>query len=294
MSFAESLVPTLLVLGLCLAVIPILPKEKTWGRSLVTGLVFVVTARYMVWRVTDTLMPAVFGTVAGLWILFCFVVEALAILDMCVFFLLMSKTVDRSAEADRHESRMRTIPDDWKPPVDIFIPTYNEEIDVLERTIVGAMGIDYPNCTVWVLDDGKRDWLRDFCAAKGVNYLTRPDNAHAKAGNINHALAMSSGEFVAIFDADFVPQANFLYRTIGFFHDPRIGCVQTPQHFFNKDPLQANLAMRDLWPERAAPVLRCHHGQPGRVGRGVLVRHLRRHTPRRPRRNRRPAHRIGD
>ena len=249
MSLLEAFLPGLFVVGICLAVIPFMPREEDWARTLVTGLALIVTLRYMLWCLPATVLPADFGTVDGLWILFCFVIEALALLDMCVFFLLMSRTSDRTPEADAFEAHLHTMAAGALPAVDVFIPTYNEKIDVLERTVVGALGIDYPNYTVWVLDDGKRDWLRDFCIAKGVNYVTRPDNSHAKAGNINHALARSSGDFIAIFDADFVPQANFLYRTIGFFDDSRIGCVQTPQHFFNKDPLQANLAIRDLWPD---------------------------------------------
>src|SRR5262249_27081427 len=80
--------------------------------------------------------------------------------------------------------------------------------------------------------------------SKGVGYLTRPDNAHAKAGNINHALTKTNAEFIAIFDADFIPQRNFLTRTIGFFSDPKIGIVQVPHAFYNHDPMQTNLAMR--------------------------------------------------
>jgi cellulose synthase/poly-beta-1,6-N-acetylglucosamine synthase-like glycosyltransferase len=93
---------------------------------------------------------------------------------------------------------------------------------------------------VWVLDDGQRPWLEALCASKGAHYLTRPDNHHAKAGNINHALDFlrdqpDPPEFVAIFDADFVPHGQFLWRTIPLFHDPSVGLVQTPQHFFNRD-----------------------------------------------------------
>src|SRR5438552_1195578 len=86
-----------------------------------------------------------------------------------------------------------------------------------------ARSLDYPNFRIWVLDDGRRPWLLDLCASKGVGYLTRENNAHAKAGNINHALTKTNAEFFAIFDADFIPQRNFLIRTMGFFVDPRIG-----------------------------------------------------------------------
>src|SRR5712691_7092026 len=82
-----------------------------------------------------------------------------------------------------------------------------------------------------------------------TRYLTRPDNAHGKAGNINHALSQTNAEFVAIFDADFVPQRNFLIRTIVFFCEPSIGIVQLPHAFYNHDPMQANLALRKSLPD---------------------------------------------
>jgi cellulose synthase (UDP-forming) len=122
-------------------------------------------------------------------------------------------------EADRHEARLRAMPPETLPAVDVLIPTYNEPLDVIEKTIVGALSIDYPNFAVWVLDDGRRSWLKAFCVEKGVGYITAPDNKHAKAGNINHALTKTSAEYFAIFDADFVPQRNFLMRTLGFFQD---------------------------------------------------------------------------
>ncbi|MFQ5566808.1 MAG: glycosyltransferase family 2 protein, partial [Paracoccaceae bacterium] len=121
---------------------------------------------------------------------------------------------------------------------------------VLERTIIGATAIDWPaeRLKVWVLDDGRRDWLRRYCEEHQVGYLVRPDNLHAKAGNVNAAIPRTSGEFFAIFDSDFIPQRNIFYRMVGFFEDPRIGIVQAPHNFFNHDPLQANLALRRTLP----------------------------------------------
>ena len=79
------------------------------------------------------------------------------------------------------------------PLVDVFICTYNEEEAILERTIIGALSMDYPRYRVWVLDDGRRAWLEALCERLGSGYLTRPDNAHAKAGNINNGLAPRRG-----------------------------------------------------------------------------------------------------
>ena len=122
--------------------------------------------------------------------------------------------------------------------MDVYIPTFNEPMEVLEKTITGVLCLDYPNFSAWVLDDGRRPWVKAFCEAKGVGYLTRPNNSHAKAGNINHALTKTSADFVAVFDADFIPQRNFLMRTMGFFADPSIGVVQVPHAFYNYDPTQ--------------------------------------------------------
>lgn len=160
-------------------------------------------------------------------------------------FFIQSRIVQRSAEADGREARLRARAE--PPFVDVFIATYNEGFDVVERTIVGALAMDYPRYAVWVLDDGKRAWLRDFCAAKGARYVTRPDNLHAKAGNLNHGLAVSAaqtrGELIMVLDADFVPRRNFLWRTVGFFDDPRIGIVQTPAFLQRRShPVQSRRA----------------------------------------------------
>src|SRR5262249_15791514 len=199
----------------------ILPITRTWARSLIFAVVWSVVAWYLHWRLIATILPAT-GTwyeIGWLWV--CFAIELLAITEQFILYLMFLRTADRHAEADRHEARMRALPEDQLPSVDGFIPTYNEPIEALEKTIPGGLCLDYPNVKIWVLDDGRRQWLKAFCEAKGVGYLTRPDNAHAKAGNINHALTQTNGEFVAIFDADFVPQRNFLMRTIGFFPKPR-------------------------------------------------------------------------
>jgi cellulose synthase (UDP-forming) len=105
-----------------------------------------------------------------------------------------------------------------------------------------------------VLDDGRRDWLEELATQLGCRYLTRPDNNHAKAGNINHALRHVAGladppEFVSVLDADFVPLPEFLTRATCLFRDQGVGVVQTPQHFINADPIQTNLAATEVWPD---------------------------------------------
>src|ERR1700757_1208656 len=109
-------------------------------------------------------------------------------------------------------------PADW-PTVDVLIPTYNEPLHVVKGTVVAAKAMDYPadKMRVLLLDDGRREEFREFAAQLGVEYVTRDNNTHAKAGNINHALRGINGEFVAIFDSDHVPARSFLQTTMGWF-----------------------------------------------------------------------------
>lgn len=118
--------------------------------------------------------------------------------------------------------------------VDVFLPTYNEDIHLLRGSIQSYLAFDYP-CKIYVLDDGNRSEVQTLCEQMGVHYIARKDNLHAKAGNINNALEMTSGEFVVIFDSDHVARPHFISRTIGHFADERVGWVQTPHAFYNLD-----------------------------------------------------------
>jgi cellulose synthase (UDP-forming) len=249
LSFAELVAPVLFVLGSIYLLGPLLPLTRRWARAVVFTVVWIVIARYLEWRLLETVLPADGAWYEIGWVWFCFAVELIALADALILYVMFLRTTDRRAEADRHEARLRALPPDQLPSVDLYIPTYNEPFEVLEKTITGALCLDYPNVRLWVLDDGRRPWLKEFCEGKGVGYLTRSDNAHAKAGNINHALTKTDAEFVAIFDADFIPQRNFLMRTLGFFSDPSIGIVQVPHAFYNNDPMQANLALRKTLPD---------------------------------------------
>lgn len=124
-------------------------------------------------------------------------------------------------------------------PVVVFIPTYNEPAAVLAPTVAAACRLQ-PAHETWVLDDGDRPWVRELCEAYGARYVQRSEHEDAKAGNINHALALlaqegSPAEFVAILDCDHVPLDGFLHETLGWFDDPRIALVQAPQAYFNEN-----------------------------------------------------------
>ena len=128
--------------------------------------------------------------------------------------------------------------------VDVFIATYNEPLDIVLTTAVAARNMTYPHRT-WILDDGDRPEFADAARRIGVGYIVRGSDwdgrpRFAKAGNVNNALFKTSGEFIAVLDADQVPDPHFLDQVLGYFDDPEVAFVQTPQQFWNvqaSDPL---------------------------------------------------------
>lgn len=246
-SWTTIVAPALILLGIVAFLPRLLPMRRRWARGLLVATIAAAMARYLYWRATETLILTPGWN--AVWSLLCFAVEVLAIWDGALLFFNFLRTSDRRAEADAGEAAAVRRPPEELPKVDVLIPTYDEPLSILEKTIVGARSLEWPSLAIYVLDDGRRPWLRDYCLEKGVGYVTRPDNAGAKAGNINHALKHTDGEFVAIFDADFVPQRRFLMRVMGLFDDPRVGIVQTPHAFYNHDPMQTNLGMRKSLPD---------------------------------------------
>jgi cellulose synthase (UDP-forming) len=144
--------------------------------------------------------------------------------------------------------------DSFTPDVDIFITVAGEPVDIIEETVRAAKAIDYPNFTVHVLNDGfvaKKDNWRDvvrLCQKLSVDCITRTIPGGAKAGNINHALSKTEAPFVVVFDADHVPHKDFLAKTMGYFADPKMGFVQSPQFYKNHD---LNSVSRGAWDQQA-------------------------------------------
>jgi len=121
---------------------------------------------------------------------------------------------------------------DSQATVDVFVTVYGEKIDTIARTLMAAVAIRGRHNT-WVLDDGASDDVRELAAELGARYIRRFSNHGAKAGNVNNALDIASGEYFAIFDADFVPKEDFIYETLPFFIDDNLAFVQTPQTYGN-------------------------------------------------------------
>lgn len=250
-SYWEAFQPGLVLGLLAIALLPWLNRDNTIARTVAISVCLLLAWRYMLWRIMYTLPPAGPTLDFGVGLLF-ITVEMLSMLGATVASVFLIRTRDRAPDVERNLPWLKSLP--RQPLVDVLICTYNEEEEILERTIIGALGLDYPNFRLWVCDDGRRAWLRELCAENGCGYITRPDNAHAKAGNINNALRHvarlpEQPEFIAILDADFVPKPQFLIRTLALTRETNVGVVQTPQHFFNPDPIQSNLAMAHVWPD---------------------------------------------
>ncbi|WP_425288137.1 UDP-forming cellulose synthase catalytic subunit [Pseudomonas migulae] len=199
------------------------------------GLSLTASLRYLYWRLTSTL-----GFEGWLDMLFGY---GLVMAELYAMIVLVFGYIQTAWPLRRKPILMSGPPSEW-PTVDVFIPSYNETLDIVKVTIFAAQAIDWPRdkLRVHVLDDGRREDFREFCGQIGVNYIVRDNNRHAKAGNLNEALKVTSGEFVAIFDADHVPTRSFLQVSIGWFlKDPKLAMLQTPHFFFSPDPFEKNL-----------------------------------------------------
>jgi cellulose synthase (UDP-forming) len=191
---------------------------------------------WIFWRWTNTINPEPRAIVPSLLLL---IAETWAYINMLMFVFIVWRLKER---------------DPGPPPqgraVDVFITCYDEPLDVLRRTAIGARAIRYPHRT-YLLDDGKRDDVRAMCEELEVGYIRRVGNANAKAGNLNFALSVTSGEFILQLDADHVPLPGILDRMLGYFKDPKMAVVQSPQDFYNVDSFThiVNDQGRRLWEE---------------------------------------------
>lgn len=120
--------------------------------------------------------------------------------------------------------------------VDVFFPTYNEDVELVRLSIIDAKKVTYPyplDLQIFVLDDGKRPEMQQVATEEGVGYITRSSNIGFKAGNLRNAMEQTHGDFIVICDADTRPFATLLEHTLGYFRDPDVAWVQTPQWFFD-------------------------------------------------------------
>ncbi len=200
----------------------------------------VVTLRYLYYRTFNTLNFD--GWVNSIFSLLLYAAELYAIATLFLAYFQTLKIKERQAVD------LSGVPLDRWPLVDIYIPTYNEDVEIVRKTALAALAVDYPlgKKEVYVLDDGRkyperREKLRQMCESLGCYLMIRDNNDHAKAGNINHALIRTSGDLVLILDCDHIPTRHILKQTVGFFFNPPVSLVQTPHWFYNPDPFERNL-----------------------------------------------------
>ena len=195
----------------------------------------IISCRYIWWRYSSTLRwDSPFDLTCGLILLAA---------ETYSWIVLILGYIQTCWPLNRKPASLPESPREW-PSVDLFIPTYNEDMSVVRTTVLAALGLDWPadRLRIHLCDDGRREAFRQFAAEVGIGYITRTDNRHAKAGNLNHALSVTSGELIAIFDCDHIPVRSFLQVTTGWFvRDPKMALVQTPHHFFSPDPFERNL-----------------------------------------------------
>jgi cellulose synthase (UDP-forming) len=259
------LFPTVILLLVVLIVMRVSPQPRQWSRFIVVGILSVLVARYLVWRSLSTLNLST--PLNGVFSLGLFFLELLILGNGCIQLFLMLNVRDRRPEADVLSQAV--VSGDYVPSVDVLIPTYDEPEFILRRTVIGCQALDYPNKRIYLLDDTRRPEIRQLANELGCDYITRPDNRHAKAGNLNNAIAKTDGELIVVFDADFVPTKNFLIRTVGFFQDEQVGLIQTPQSFYNPDPIARNLGLEDVLTSEEEVFYR--QIQPMRDGAGGVV-----------------------
>ena len=198
-----------------------LPPPDSARRLLLIRVVAVValaaTAAYLGWRATSTLNLDAWYLALPMLVL-----EVHAGIGLALFAFSLW-------DVDRRPPRraLRKL-----PSVSVLIPTYNEGPEILVPTIAAAMAME-PAHETWVLDDGERPEIEQLARSLGAHYLARPTHEHAKAGNLNHALGVIDADIFAVLDADHVAAPEFLRATLGYFSDPRVALVQTPQDFYN-------------------------------------------------------------
>ncbi|MEG5059012.1 glycosyltransferase [Microcoleus sp. A2-C5] len=236
------LTPTIALLAISWVIMRVSPVPRTWSRVVVVGILLVLVTRYLLWRSLTTLNVS--DPLDGVFSIGLFLLELFLLLTNILQLFLMLLVKDRRSEANR--LAIDVVEGRFTPSVDILIPTYNEPAYILKRTIIGCQAIEYANKKIYLLDDTRREEIRQLAEELGCKYQTRPNNNHAKAGNLNHALTHTQGEYIVVFDADFIPTKNFLIRTLGFCQDPAVALVQTPQSYYNADPIARNLGLDNV------------------------------------------------
>lgn len=204
-------------------------------RHITAVIAIIITLYYLYWRFTYTFNPQ---AMLFSWALYS--AEVFGAVTTFLFYFTVWKPLNRTAP----------------PPlpgrtVDVLIPTKNEPVYILRKTLLACNDLKYPHRTI-VLDDGNNPEIKALCEELKCEYMARGTNEHAKAGNLNFGLQHSNAEFIAVLDADHVPLPHFIDRLIGYFRDEKVGFVQAPQEFYNVDSFQhrTDHKKKTIWGEQ--------------------------------------------
>ena len=216
----------------------------------------IISLVYIIWRIT--VIPTNSGIFSFMLGITLYLAELLGLISLFNFQYIFAK---------KYKLELKTL-NSYKsgvvPSIAVLICTYNEPLNLLEKTIAASTNLKYPKhkLKIYVCDDGRRDTLKKLCDKYNVSYITRDNNEGAKAGNINNALKYITEDLFAVLDADMIPREEFLEKTVGYFSDENMAFVQTPQVYYNQDMYQYNLKknipneqdffMRDIQEARAS------------------------------------------
>ena len=214
--------------------------------SLKTIIVFriatIISIIYIVWRLFFTI-PTSYGIVSLVFGIILVVCETIGIFEEYEHFMSISKKV----VPEKPVVDLKDYPD-----VDIFIATHNESTDLLYKTVNACTYMEYPDKNkvhIFICDDANRKEMKELAEKLGVGYFGLENNKHAKAGNLNNAISLTTSPLIATFDADMIPRRDFLMETVPyFFRNEKVGFIQTPQSFYNADLFQFNLYQEDKIP----------------------------------------------
>lgn len=213
-------------------------------RNILFLLTMCFSSVYLIWRVFFTIPWEAGALQAGIGLL-------LAAAEVSTTLGMMELMISRM-KSEKTVLEMPRIPEEDYPHVDIFIATHNEPEELLYKTVNACTFLEYPDrekVHIYLCDDGNRCEIKKLAAHLKVGYLGMEENAHAKSGNLNHALEHTDSPLIATFDADMIPRREFLMKTVPYFFLPqkedrekrKIGLIQTPQSFYNQDLFQFNL-----------------------------------------------------
>ena len=207
-------------------------RESLW--QFLATVALVVGAWYIWWRWTHSLNPDAMWFAVPLA-----VAETCAFLGMVLFVFNLWKDEPVKIEeppvvlgdvVPGHPEKDRLI------VVDVMFATYNEDPELVRLGIKDAKRMTYPHpidIRIHILDDGRRAQMRQVTEEEGANYIARTTNEGFKAGNLRHAMEQTHGDFLVICDADTRPFSTLLEHTLGYFRDPKMAWVQTPQWFYD-------------------------------------------------------------